>query len=521
MKRIDVDEPTGLQHRLAPSFLAAHEVSKRYPGVLALDGFSLDLRPGEVHALVGENGAGKSTLIRILTGDEQPDSGQLYWHGERINFRSPTDARRCGIAGIFQELALVPWMTVAENIVLGHEPALLGGRIGVSHARAVRQAREILDRLDVIIEPIRLVATLSPAESQLVEIARALAANVPVIVMDEPTSSLGREDIDVILGTIRRMREMGHAILFVSHKLDEVLAVADRITVMRGGRLIATLDGNEADEDRLIKLMVGRISGERFPARQTTPGRVLLEVRGLARKGLFEDINLSVREGEVLGVAGLVGARRTEIVRAICGIDIPDAGELRLRGERLVFRGPKDAIDRGIVYLPENRRELGLILSLSGYENAALPSLGSFATPFIQYGRMRRAVDKLSVAISIRGDLSQPVRTLSGGNQQKVVLAKWLLRRADVVIFDEPTRGIDVGAKREVYDLINNLSRDGVGVILVSSELPELLHMADRMVVMSAGRIYDRLDRVDFDENRILQAAFAGHTVKHQDNVRV
>lgn len=496
--------------------LSAENLSKAYPGVQALDGVSIDLCAGEVHALIGENGAGKSTLIRMLAGVDRPDSGRILVNGEPVSLTSPADARRRGLSVIFQELALVPHMTVAENILLGREVGRGPGGLVVDRRRAASIATEVLQRMGVSIDPGAPAGALSIAEQQLVEIARSLAMESPVVIMDEPTSSLGLRDIRALLEVVKGLRDSGVAVMYVSHKLDEVRELADRITVMRNGARVATMGASGVGSDDLIRLMVGRDSSELYPEVKRSPGSVVLEVAGLTRAGAFADVSFEVRGGEVLGIAGLVGAGRTEVMRAVCGIDRIDSGEIRLSGSRLRLRSVADAITAGIVYVPEDRKRLGLVLGMSAYENGALPSLRQFSPMgIVRGGRLRALVEQTLRSIGIRGQLKPPVRTLSGGNQQKVVLGKWMMRGAKVFVLDEPTRGIDIGAKSDVYNLVRKLCADGAAVVVVSSELDEIRHLADRIVVMAGGRVHDRLDVADYDEERVLRAAFATDTVHH------
>jgi ABC-type sugar transport system ATPase subunit len=487
-------------------------IVKHYPGVRALAGVRLDLRAGEVHALVGENGAGKSTLIRIISGDTQPDRGRIVVAGRERIFHSPDDARRCGIATIFQELMIVPGLSVSENIVLGDEPTIGFGLY--SRRRAERIAETALQSLGLAkaIDPRAPVATLSTAQKQIVEIARALVRHTPVLVLDEPTASLSDKEAEALLDMLRRLRDEGAAILYVSHRLDEIRSLADRITVLRGGQQIATLSAASVTTAQLIELMVGRPLDELFPTRKDVRGAPMFAVRGLTRRGAFEDVSFSVRAGEILGVAGLIGAGRTEVMRAIFGADPLDSGVIIKNGKTLAIAAPADAIGAGIAYLPEDRKEQGLVLTLQGYENLMLVSLargGGFG--LISWPRLRRTAETLAQRLQLRGDLQAPVRTLSGGNQQKIVIGKWVLSEADVLIFDEPTRGIDVGAKVEVYRLIHDLAEHGAAVIFVSSELPELINLSHRIIVMSGGRLCDEMEAAEFDERRILAAAFAAH----------
>jgi ABC-type sugar transport system ATPase subunit len=495
--------------------VALNDIVKDYPGVRALAGVSLDLRGGEVHALVGENGAGKSTLIRILSGDARPSRGRILVQGQEVQFQSPKDARRCGIATIFQELMVVPGLSVAENVVLGSEPMIGWGRQVYSRRRAERIAEQTLQSLGlaVAIDPQAPMTALSTAQKQIVEIARALIRDTPVIVLDEPTAALSDKEAEALLRILRRLREKGTAILYVSHRLNEVRGLADRITVLRGGHHIATLPAPAVtDTAQLIELMVGRPLDELFPGRGDARGTLVFTVQGLSRQGTFEDVNFSVRGGEILGVAGLIGAGRTEVMRAIFGADPLDRGTVVKNGQTLSIRTPSDAIAAGVAYLPEDRKEQGLILALEGHENLALASLSSYcAWGVVSWGRLRRAAQEVATQLQFRGNLDAPVRTISGGNQQKIVIGKWVLSHADVLMFDEPTRGIDVGAKAEVYRLMHRLAEQGAAVIVVSSELPELMNLCHRMIVMSGGRVQDEMEATEFDERRILAAAFAAH----------
>jgi ABC-type sugar transport system ATPase subunit len=495
--------------------IALEDIAKEYPGVRALAGVSLDLRAGEVHALVGENGAGKSTLIRILSGDTRPNRGRILVRGQEVKFHSPHDARRCGIATIFQELMVVPGLSVAENVVLGNEPTVGWGRQLYSRRRAVRIAQETLQGLGlaVAIDPRAPMETLSTAQKQIVEIARALIRDAPVIVLDEPTAALSDKEAEALLRILRRLREKGTAILYVSHRLNEVRGLADRITVLRGGHHIATLPAEAIkDTAQLIELMVGRPLDELFPSRGDVRGKTVFAVQGLTRQGTFEDVSFSVRAGEILGVAGLIGAGRTEVMRAIFGADPLEHGTVVKDGRTLAIRTPADAIAAGLAYLPEDRKEQGLVLTLPGYENLALASLERYgAWGLVSWGRLRRAAQDVASRLQFRGNLEAPARTISGGNQQKLVIGKWVLSKADIMIFDEPTRGIDVGAKAEVYRLMHQLAEQGAAVIVVSSELPELVNLCHRMIVMSGGRVRDELEAANFDERRILAAAFAAH----------
>jgi ABC-type sugar transport system ATPase subunit len=489
-------------------------ITKRYPGVVALDHVNLDLRPGEVHALVGENGAGKSTMAGVLTGSLMPDEGRIVLDGEPVRFDGPAAARRLGIVGISQELAIEPYLTVAENIVLGREPTVGPGRQVLSRRLGDELAREALASLGSAAIPLGETAgRLSTARKQLVEIARALACKARIILMDEPTASLPGSDAERLLRLIRELRAGGRTILYISHRLEEVRAIADRVTVVRGGRHIATLPIDEAPIDRMIELMVGRAIGDFFPPRRSQPGEILLEVEGMTRLPAFRNVSLSVRQGEILGLAGLVGSGRSEVMRAVAGADPREAGIVRLRGRELSLNTPAQAIAAGIVYLPEDRAEQGLVLSMSVCENIALPSMRSLVERggVLRRARVRDLSRQWCSKLEVQGRLDSAVATLSGGNRQKVVIAKWAATTPTVLIFDEPTRGIDVGAKRAVFEIMHDLAAQGAAIVFVSSEIPELVNVAHRIIVMSAGRVTDELEQHEFDEERILIAAFAAH----------
>ncbi|MEW6123648.1 MAG: sugar ABC transporter ATP-binding protein [Pseudomonadota bacterium] len=501
-----------------PPLLAVRGVGKSYPGVRALWGVDLDLRPGEVHALVGENGAGKSTLIRILSGAAQPDEGTVLMGGAPVTFASPREARRRGVVTIFQELAIVPGMTVAENIVLSNEPVRGPGGLMFDRRAAEAVARETLSILgcEAEIDPRAKAGTLSTGQKQIVEIARALALKAPVIILDEPTASLSGKEADALLAILRRLRAEGTGILYVSHRLGEILELSDRITVLRGGVHIGTRPtASFAGPMDLIEMMVGRPLDELFPPRNSQIGERVLTVRGLRRTGVFAPIDFEVKAGEVLGFAGLVGAGRTEMMRALFGADRADGGEIEKNGRRLAIRRPSDAIGNGIAYIPEDRKDQGLVTSLSGHENLLMASLGDHCRAgFIAWGKARRAAEDIARRMQFRGQLAKAARTNSGGNQQKIVIGKWMLSKADVFIFDEPTRGIDVGAKAEIYRQIQDLAAQGAAIIVVSSEISELVHLCHRILVISAGRLEDELSSEAFDEQRILAAAFKGHTAQ-------
>ncbi len=486
-------------------------IVKEFPGVLALDRVDFDLKRGEVHVLVGENGAGKSTLIKILTGAYSCDEGTIILRGHPVQIENPRRAQELGISVIYQEFNLVPNISVAENVFLGREP--LYARPGIINWRAMeRAAALVLRELGVVIDPRAIVKTLGVAHQQMVEIARALSMKADIIVMDEPTSALSEREIAELFDAIRSLRGRGVGIIYISHRLQEVFEVGDRVTVLRDGRRIQTLPLAEADVDLLIRLMVGREIREKFPKVSTAIGVEVLAVRGLRRWGVLHDITFSLRKGEILGVAGLMGAGKSELARALFGADPIDDGTIVLEGRPFALRTPAQAIRNGIALLPEDRKAHGLVLSMGVRENLTLPILPSLS-PFwvLQEGRERTLAQEFVRRLRIRTPhLDQPVRFLSGGNQQKVVLAKWLLSRARVFIFVEPTRGIDVGAKVEVYQLMNTLVAEGGAIIMFSSELPEILGMSDRILVMHEGRINGEFRRGEATQDAILRCA-TGH----------
>src|ERR1700733_7270989 len=496
-----------------PPLVVLDNLQKDYPGVRALRGVSMDLRRGEVHALIGENGAGKSTLIRILSGDVRPDGGTLSVGGEPVVFAGPLDARSHGIITIFQELMIVPELSVAENIFLGNEPESFG--LFYSRRRAERMAADILETLvkGSGIRPSQRAGSLSTAQKQLVEIARALVLKAPVIVMDEPTAALSENEAVALRRLIVQLRSEGTSILYVSHRLDEVMEIADRVTVLRGGERIVTSDiGAITNTSELIGLMIGRPMAQLFPPRNQVLGEVVFSATSLTRRGVFENISFDVRAGEVVGFAGLVGAGRTEVMRAIFGADVLDSGEIRKNGQIITVQNPRDAIAAGIAYLPEDRKDHGLVLSMSGVENIVMASFERLCpTGLVSWKAINRAARDVADSLQFRGQLDALAGTASGGNQQKLVIGKWVLTQADILIFDEPTRGIDVGAKAEVYRLIHRLASEGVAVILVSSELPELINVCHKIYAMSGGRVWDEIPQQEFNEQRILAGAFAAH----------
>jgi ribose transport system ATP-binding protein len=461
-----------------------------------------------VHALLGENGAGKSTLMKILAGAEVADAGEILLDGQPAAIDSPESALEKGIGIIYQEFNLVPHLTVAENLYLGREPpARVPGFISLRRLR--EDAKEVLDALHMPVDPRARVGDLSVAQQQMVEIAKATSRTLRVLAMDEPSSALTEHELANLFALIASLKRRGAGIIYISHRLEEVFAIADRVTVLRDGRLVGTRPVAGTSREELIRMMVGRELGESIPKRPAAVGSPVLEARGLTRAGAFRDVSFTVRAGEIVGIGGLVGAGRTEVARAIFGADPLDAGEIRLLGKPLRLRSPRDAIRAGIGLVPEDRKGLGLILSMVVRENVSLANLDALTTAgFIRRQRERGVAEEYIRTLSIRTpSAEQQTRLLSGGNQQKVVLAKWLFTRSKLLIFDEPTRGVDVGAKTEIYELMNRLAERSVGLIMISSELPELLGMSDRILVMHEGRLAGELARAEATQERVMQLA--------------
>jgi rhamnose transport system ATP-binding protein len=481
-------------------------ISKRFAATAALTDVSLDLLPGEVHGLVGENGAGKSTLVKILAGVHQPDTGTIALDGTPVHLSGPSHSRALGIAVVHQEPRLFPDLTVAENVFIGHAPSGLLGSIGW---RAMRRAAQALfAELDVQFDVGAPVRGLSMADQQLIEIAKALSTDASVLILDEPTASLSAHEVERLFTIVRRLRDRGVAIMFVSHRLDEVFALCDRATVFRDGRHVITAPTAGLSTADLIRHMVGR-EVTLFPKVENPIGEVLLEVTGLTRVGVFRDVSFSVRRGEIVGLAGLVGAGRSEVARVLFGIDRRDSGEVRLDGVPVEFGAPSAAMSAGIAYLPEDRHQEGLVLDFSIAQNVTLPILPRLFPRFLV-----RAAKEREVALEHTGQFNvrmtgvdQAVGALSGGNQQKVVLAKWLAAGPRVLILDEPTRGIDIGAKVEVHRLIAELAASGLAIVLISSDLPEILAMSDRIVVLHEGRVTAEIARSDATQERVMFAA--------------
>jgi rhamnose transport system ATP-binding protein len=490
----------------APPPVALAGVSKRFAATQALSDVSIDLLPGEIHALVGENGAGKSTIVKLLAGIYQPDSGSVVLDGKPVLLHGPAHARSLGIAVVHQEPRLFPDLTVAENVFIGHSPS---GRFGALDWREMRRAADgIFASLSVHLDSSAVVRGLSMADQQLIEIAKALSVEARVLVLDEPTASLSAHEVERLFDIVRQTRDRGVAVLFVSHRLEEVFELCDRATVLRDGRHIVTAPTAQLTAPDLVRHMVGR-SVSLFPRTAAKIGDVLLDVRNLTRLGAFRDISFSVRAGEIVGLAGLVGAGRTEVARVLFGLDRADAGQVLLDGKRVSFKSPSAALGAGIAYVPEDRHLDGLVAGFSIAENVTLPILPRlFPRFFTRSSRERRLAAGYSERLRIRSTgVDELVEALSGGNQQKVVIAKWLATNPRVLILDEPTRGVDIGAKVEVHRIISDLAAAGLGIILISSELPEVLAMSDRIIVLHEGVMSAEIPRAEASEERVMFAA--------------
>ncbi|MCG0278880.1 MAG: sugar ABC transporter ATP-binding protein [Thermanaeromonas sp.] len=494
-------------------FLKLRGICKRFPGVVALDNVDLDVYSGEIHVLLGENGAGKSTLIKILTGAYQKDAGEIIIDGKEVQIRTPREALQLGISCIYQELNLIPHLSVAENIFLGREPKLLPALGIIDLKDRYKRSAALLKELGCAVSPGVKVKDLGLGKQQMVEIAKALSLNARLVIMDEPTSSLSEKEVEELFRVVRQLKEKGIAIIFVSHKLEEIRQIADRVTVLRDGRKVATLARGEFDIEELIKLMVGRTLKEKFPKINVRRGREALRVEDIWTDTGLKGVSFSAYEGEVLGIAGLVGAGRTELARAIFGADPLRKGNIFIYGQRVDIKCPEDAIRAGLAFLTEDRKTQGLILGESVAFNITLAGIKQFRRwGFLDIRRQFETAEQLARDLKVKPlDIRRKARELSGGNQQKVVLAKWLCTRAKIFIFDEPTRGIDVGAKVEVYNLINQLLQNGAAVIMISSELPEILGMSDRILVMSEGRITGEFLREEATQEKIMKAATGGY----------
>ena len=488
--------------------LEVENVRKEFPGVLALDNVQLKLKRGSVHALMGENGAGKSTLMKIVAGIYTPDSGSFKLRGEDIKLRGPLDALEHGIAMIHQELNLMAPMTVAENIWIRREPLTKLGF--VDHGEMHRKTADLFKRLNIDIDPDVQVGTLTVASRQMVEIAKAVSYESDVLIMDEPTSALTEREVDHLFTIIRALRAQGKGIIYITHKMNELFEIADEFSVFRDGKYIATKLSHEVTRDEIIRMMVGREITQMFPKEEVPIGDVVMSVKGLTLKGVFSDVSFDLRSGEILGIAGLVGSGRSNIAETIFGVTPADAGTIDLFGKPTRIDSPSTAMRHGLAFLTEDRKETGCFLLLDIQENTQMAVLqsGYVKNGFVKQKQLTKDSVEISSLLRVKTpDMSEPIINLSGGNQQKVLIGRWLLTKPKILILDEPTRGIDVGAKAEIHRLISKLAGQGVGVIMISSEMPEVLGMSDRIMVVHEGRVTGFLDRAEANQVKIMELA--------------
>ena len=490
---------------MSNSILSISNISKQYPGVKALDNVSIDFKQGEAHALVGENGAGKSTLIKIISGAETPDEGYIQYLNEKHDQMTPHLSRNLGIEVIYQEFNLIPTLSVAENIFLGVK---VNSRFVMDANGLIKKASDIFKSMNVKIDPSVLIEDLSVAYMQLVEIAKAISKEVKILIMDEPTAPLTVSEVEILYKLIEKLKQNGVTILYISHRMQEIFDVCDRVTVLRDGQVISTRNTADTNRQELIKDMVGRTLKESFPTRDVEPGEIVFEGKNLTGNGV-NNINFQVRAGEIVGIGGLVGAGRTELVRAIFGAEKMDSGEMLLNNKAIVIKSPKDSVQYGIGMVPEDRKNHGAILETSIKWNITLSIIKSLSkNGIIDRKKEEEFINKLVKTLRIKTpSLDQDVKNLSGGNQQKVVLAKWLASNSKLLIFDEPTRGIDVGAKLEIYNTMNELAKQGIAIIMISSEMPELLGMSDRLVILSEGEQTGTLAKEEFNQELVLTLA--------------
>jgi ribose transport system ATP-binding protein len=485
-------------------------ITKRFPGVLALNNVNFTVMPGEVLALVGENGAGKSTLMKILGGAYIADVGEIFLNGERVILRNPKDAIEKGINVVHQELILAPHLSAAENILMGMYPH--SNPVTVDWKRLYQKASEVVEGLGVDINVKKPVRSLSIAQQQIVEIARALQRKSRILVLDEPSAVLGKRDIDMLYSVIRRLKSQGISVVYISHRLEEIFIIADRVTVLKDGAVVGTELTSKLDTNQLLQMMIGRHIEGIFHREERKMGEPILRVEGLSRSGAFENISFELRKGEILGIAGLVGSGRTEVARAVAGADQPDHGAIYIHGSRVHIRSPRSALSYGIGLLPEDRKTQGLFLNRPLGENISISSLRDYLNLiYLSLTKERKAVRHYMEELGIRATgPGQLAANLSGGNKQKAIIARWLGAKSKILIFDEPTRGIDVGAKMEIYRLMDQLASEGVGIIMISSEMPEVLGMSNNILVMWRGRIAGYFSREEATEEKVLEAALLG-----------
>lgn len=489
--------------------LEVDNVRKEFPGVVALDDVQLKIRPGTVHALMGENGAGKSTLMKIIAGVYSPDRGEVRFAGRKLDIRTPIDALNSGIAMIHQELNLMNTMTIAENIWIGREPK--NGLGLIDHAEMRRMTQALFDDLNIRLNPSHMVGDLTVAQKQMVEIAKAVSFHSDVLIMDEPTSAITETEVEHLFRIIRDLRGKGVGIVYITHKMSELFEIADELTVFRDGKYIDTVAASDVTRDDIIKMMVGREITDMFPKIECEIGDTILEVRDLTLPGVFHDVSFQLRRGEILGVAGLVGSGRSNVAEAIFGVTPAESGEILIEGEKVAVTSPPVAMKYGMAFLTEDRKETGCFLNLDCIENIQVALLSSGRVDnrgFVNQREVNRLAEEYAEKLRVKTpNLAETVANLSGGNQQKLLIARWLLTEPKILILDEPTRGIDVGAKSEIHRLITQLAGQGVAVLMISSELPEVLGMSDRIMVMHEGHVSGFLDRAEADQVRVMELA--------------
>ena len=496
---------------MAEPILQLEKITKYFPGIKALDGVHLNILPGEVHALIGENGAGKSTLVKIITGVYQPTSGQIQYKGKDVIFSNALDAQKAGITAIHQEASMFPELTVTENIFMGHHS---GHSVHIDWRSMKKRTRELLKRMELDINPDSLIKNLSTAQRHMVEIAKALSINADIVIMDEPTSALTLKEVEDLYKIITQLKNDGKAVLFISHKFDEIFKICDSFTVFRDGKYIDSGRIDDASIDSIVTMMVGRSLDQMFPKEKAEIGDTILEVKNLSKTGIFKDISFTLRKGEILGFFGLVGAGRTEVMRVLFGIDRKSSGDIFIQGEKIIINSPGSAMKKGIALIPEDRQDQGVIQDMSLTHNITLPQIDSIFT----FGILNKKVEdeltseygKFMEIKAASWDVN--ANTLSGGNQQKVVIAKWLATDPLILIMDEPTKGIDVATKASVHSFVSEMASKGLAVILVSSELPEILGMSDRIIVMHEGLITASFSRDEANSENIIRAA-TGHII--------
>ena len=496
------------------TILVMENISKSFPGVKALNDVQLTVHKGTVHALMGENGAGKSTLMKVLIGIYSAENGNITFQGKPVTIDNTETALKLGISMIHQELSPVPYMSVAENIFLGREPL---GRFGlIDKRKMISDTKELLNRLEININPSAIMKTLSVASTQMVEIAKAISYEASLIIMDEPTSAITEREVAHLFRMIRTLKEKGVAIIYITHKMDEVFQIADEVTVFRDGRHIATVPASQTDKNSLIAMMVGRELTNIFPKEDAPIGEVVLSVRNLTRKGIVQDISFDLRRGEILGLAGLMGSGRTEVIQGIFGIEKIDSGEIKISGKQVQIDSPADAIKHGLALLTEDRKLTGIMGVLPVRDNMMIASLGSYAKAgFLNRRLIDETCNREKGRLEIKTpSMDQVIKLLSGGNQQKVLVSRWLLTAPEILILDEPTRGIDVGAKAEIHKLMSKLAQEGKAIIMISSELPEILGMSDRVLVMHEGKVGGEFQRKDATQENIMRAA-TGDTIAY------